>query len=290
MVLIWGAPPPTQGDFSLFAQRKVHQKKALPRCRAVLPLRGFGTPAAPRDSCRGGQSPTSCGRPLRGAPPKPCGAQARHRGVERQTHPAQFASLIAPYMLRAKGKVLDVVPDTTSSTMFLICRNISEWYWVLFHLNLVSGQNNMATAKQELGAWGEMLVAKTFACPRCKTIHSLRRLPPNFKCADVICDFCGYLAQVKTASVKDVTKVPNMVLGAAWGPQKKRMKAGIYFPLFIVLRSKTKKAVFYLPTEFQNPDMFKKRKPLSQNARRAGWQGFMYDIASLVNGALVKIL
>ncbi len=68
------------------------------------------------------------------------------------------------------------------------------------------------------------------------------------------------------------------------------MKAGIYFPLFLVLRNKTKKAVFYLATEFQKPSMYKKRKPLSQNARRAGWQGFIYDMASLEKGALVKIL
>ncbi len=148
----------------------------------------------------------------------------------------------------------------------------------------------MATLKQELGAWGETLVAKTFACPRCKTYRSLRRLPPNFRCADIICDFCGYLAQVKTITVEDVSKVPGKVLGAAWGPQQKRMKAGIYFPLFIVLRSKTKKAVFYLATEFQMPIIFKKRKPLSSAARRAGWQGFMYDMARLDKRALVQIL
>jgi len=148
----------------------------------------------------------------------------------------------------------------------------------------------MATKKQELGAWGEMLVAKTFPCPKCKSLRALRRLPANFKCADIICDFCGYLAQVKTGNVKDVANVPTKVIGAAWGPQEKRMNAGIYFPLFIVLRSSTEKAVYYLPTEFQSPEMFKKRKPLSANARRAGWQGFMYDLSSLKAGALVRIL
>jgi type II restriction enzyme len=147
----------------------------------------------------------------------------------------------------------------------------------------------MATKKQELGAWGEQLVSKTFACPRCKTFHSLRRLPPNFKCADIICDFCGYLAQVKTTNVKDVNKIPKTILGAAWHPQKKRMKAGIYFPLYIVLRNKTNKAIYYLGTEFQHPSMFKKRNPLTKNARRAGWQGFIYDIESLPKEVLIRI-
>ncbi len=147
----------------------------------------------------------------------------------------------------------------------------------------------MATKKQELGAWGEKLIVKTFACPRCKTFYSLRRLPTNFKCADIICDFCGYLAQVKTVSVEDITKVPDTILGAAWEPQKKRMKAGIYFPLYIVLRNKNKKAVYYLCTEFQKPSIFRKRKPLSKNARKAGWQGFMYNLSSLGKDVLIKI-
>ena len=72
-------------------------------------------------------------------------------------------------------------------------------------------------------------------CPSCKRNRTLVRLPTNFKCADLICDFCGYLAQVKTATKTDISVVPNQVMGAAWGPQQERMKAGIYFPLFLVL-------------------------------------------------------
>lgn len=148
----------------------------------------------------------------------------------------------------------------------------------------------MATDKQILGRWGETLVAKKFACPRCKRFYSLRRLPPNFKCADIICDFCGYLAQVKSVTVSDVWKVPASVLGAAWRPQRERMKAGIYFPLFIVLRNGRESAVYYLPTDFQKPSIFKKRAPLSAQARRAGWQGFTYDLSSLAKEAIVRIL
>ena len=148
----------------------------------------------------------------------------------------------------------------------------------------------MGLSKHELGKWGEALVAKTFPCPRCKRYFTLRRLPPNFKCADVICDFCGYLAKVKTITASDVARVPRTVLGAAWGPQQKRMKAGIYFPMFVVLRNRRRSAVYYLPTEFQKPNMFKKRKPLSRHARRAGWQGFTYDLSSLAEGALVRLL
>jgi len=91
-------------------------------------------------------------------------------------------------------------------------------------------------------------------------------------------------------SVSDVSKVPRSVLGAAWQPQRERMKAGIYFPPYLVLRNSTESAVYYLPTEFQNRNLFKKRAPLSKNARRAGWQGFTYNLASLAEHALVRVL
>ena len=61
-----------------------------------------------------------------------------------------------------------------------------------------------------------------------------------------------------------------MVLGAAWGPQKERMDAGIYFPLYVVLKSEKKYSVFYLSSDLQTEEMFIKRKPLSSTAKRAG--------------------
>jgi hypothetical protein len=111
------------------------------------------------------------------------------------------------------------------------------------------------------------------------------RLPTNFKCADVICDFCGYLAQVKAATVKDIELIPKVVLGAAWKPQKERMDAAIYFPLFLVLVSKDSKnwAIYYLSADLQDPKLFRKRAPLSAQARRAGWQGFVYETKRVEN-------
>ena len=144
----------------------------------------------------------------------------------------------------------------------------------------------MSTNKQILGAKGETIVCKEFSCPRCKKEKTLKKLPTNFKCADVICDFCGYLAQVKTKTVNNIDNIPNNILGAAWGPQKLRMESGIYFPLFLVLNNPeiNTYSVFYLSADLQSSDMFIPRKPLSKNAKRAGWQGFYYD------GKLIKKL
>ena len=138
----------------------------------------------------------------------------------------------------------------------------------------------MATKKQELGDFGENFVSKNVNCPSCKrSERSLRLLPTNFKCADLICDFCGYLAQVKTVSSSVISALPKQIPGAAWGPQRERMQAGIYFPLYIVIKDASGKvAVYYLPKDLQTEEMFIVRKPLSVTAKRAGWQGFMINL------------
>jgi hypothetical protein len=135
----------------------------------------------------------------------------------------------------------------------------------------------MATERQRLGEFGERLVCKRSKCPRCKRVKTLRRLPTNFKCADIICDFCGYLAQVKTIRSKVLDEVPNTVLGAAWSVQQERMDSGIFFPLFLILvASPQKSACYYLAADLQSAEMFNPRKALSASARRSGWQGFTF--------------
>ena len=147
----------------------------------------------------------------------------------------------------------------------------------------------MRTNKQLLGDFGENLIIKKFNCPKCKRIKSLKKLPQNFKCADIICDFCGYLAQVKTKTVSDIEKFPSKVLGAAWGPQKERMDAGIYFPLYVVLKCEKKYSVFYLSSDLQTEEMFIKRKPLSSTAKRAGWQGYYFD-GEMMKGLITRLI
>jgi type II restriction enzyme len=133
-------------------------------------------------------------------------------------------------------------------------------------------------SKQELGRFGEEKVVEKCRCPKCKrTNKSLVRLPNNFKCADIVCDFCGFLGQVKATRVLNINQLPKRILGAAWRPQEERMQAGIYFPLFLVMvgSSKHEHSIFYLSADLQIPEMFKQRAPLSATARRAGWTGFL---------------
>jgi type II restriction enzyme len=146
------------------------------------------------------------------------------------------------------------------------------------------------TRRQLLGDLGECAVTR-LPCPRCKRERTLKRLPTNFRCADIICDFCGYLAQVKTTEREDVEQLPRSLLGAAWGPQRDRMDAGVFFPLFIVTVTPDhrKKAIYYLPADLQSRHMFQQRKALGPTAKRAGWTGYQLRLDLLGGHAPIRI-
>jgi len=132
------------------------------------------------------------------------------------------------------------------------------------------------TKRQALGDFGERLVL-AITCPRCKRGKTLRRLPANFSSVDVICTFCGFLAQVKSVEKSNVDELPKYLLGGSWGPQREHIEAGIYFSIFIVVVTPNRKssAVYYLPADLQSRTMFVPRTPLSSKAKSPGWQGFV---------------
>jgi hypothetical protein len=143
------------------------------------------------------------------------------------------------------------------------------------------------TTKQELGDRGEKAVAKHVPCPRCNRPKHLVKLTQNFPCADVICKFCGFLAQVKATRIKEGdTGPPSRIPGAAWGPQQDRIIAGVYHDLFIASFSPKGRLmrIDHVPGHILQvtPEVFEPRKnPLSPTAKRAGWLGFDYNIEKL---------
>ena len=83
-------------------------------------------------------------------------------------------------------------------------------------------------------------------------------------------------------------KIPKKILGAAWKPQKERMDAGIYFPLYIVLKNGQKSGIYYLPVDYQDREIFEARKPLSSTAKRAGWQGYYFNLTRLIDEGMIR--
>jgi type II restriction enzyme len=78
---------------------------------------------------------------------------------------------------------------------------------------------------------------------------------------------------------------PDLQVLRLSGPQHEQIIAGIYHGLFLVGFSADGQLVRidYVPAHIlqTTPDVFQPRKPLSDTARRAGWQGFVYNLDKL---------
>jgi type II restriction enzyme len=150
----------------------------------------------------------------------------------------------------------------------------------------------MPTSRQQLGKKGEIAVHEHVLCPRCNRARHLTALPTNFQCADMICRFCGFLAQVKAVTVVD-GRLPERVLGAAWRPQHEQILAGIFHALFVACFDGEGNllSIDYIPSHILSatPGVFQPRKPLRETARRAGWRGFYYNLGSLPSIGIQRV-
>ncbi len=211
--------------------------------------------------------------------------RAQSRGVSRQYLSLKFLQSLFVRVALFGPQDFYGSADNVGGLFFVFRpgRHMLNCQWSACCNQMPSAKEPMPTPRQITGLFGEKKVVQDCICPRCKHSRTLKRLPPNFKCADVICDFCGYLAQVKTSRVQNIDSIPKTILGAAWRPQNERMKAGIYFPLFLVLVCDAQYSIFYLAADLQTESMFRRRAPLSDTAKRARWQGFVYNLEPVRN-------
>ncbi len=120
----------------------------------------------------------------------------------------------------------------------------------------------------------ETWAAENLYCPRCtNTVPvQLTSLPNNSKVADLICKLCG--AEFELKSTAD--KFKQYVTDGQYHTMLKRLSQS-NSPHFLFLaydaNSRIVKDVFGVPTHFLYPSLILPRKPLSDTAQRAGWQG-----------------
>ena len=116
-------------------------------------------------------------------------------------------------------------------------------------------------------------------CPNCGQV-SISKCINNKPVSDFICPSCDEVYELK--SKKNI--FGRKVVDGAYGTMIERL-AGNDNPSLLMLKYEPKKLMvndlFVIPKHFFTPEIIEKRKPLSSEARRAGWVGCNISLESI---------
>jgi hypothetical protein len=152
-----------------------------------------------------------------------------------------------------------------------------------FDPSLAGGYTNRAqVARVLIETWAEM----NLYCLHC-TRDALARLPPNTPVADFACPSCDATYQLKA---KD-GRFGSLLIGAAYHTTLRAVREGKMPAHILVEFDRRRATVVYadgLPGALIDEARVIARRPLSLNARRAGWQGCNIDVSGLPSVAIVQ--
>ncbi len=114
-------------------------------------------------------------------------------------------------------------------------------------------------------------VARNMYCPHCGYMH-VDHFPNNKPVADFFCPSCRNEYELKSKNGKLGIKIND----GAYETMIERITSNNNPDFFFMSYSKAELRVndfIFIPKHFFVPDIIEKRKPLSQNAKRAGWVG-----------------
>ncbi len=123
---------------------------------------------------------------------------------------------------------------------------------------------------QKIRVMSEFWLAKNLFCPCCGNEH-IDKLPNNFPVADVACGKCGEIFELKSKK----NRIGAKILNGAYRTMIERITGNLNPQLFVMQYSANffVTDLIFVPKFFFTPGIIEKRKPLSANARRAGWVG-----------------
>jgi type II restriction enzyme len=124
-------------------------------------------------------------------------------------------------------------------------------------------------------------------CLSCES-DALRRSSANTKATDFVCPNCEQNYELKAFRIKP----KNTLVDGAYGSLMGRILDGSVPTLMMLERNEhweiqNLTAIHHL---FLTPEVIEKRKPLSANARRAGWIGCNIRLDRLANDARIEII
>ena len=140
---------------------------------------------------------------------------------------------------------------------------------------------------QQVRVMSESWITSNMFCPCCGYPH-ISGLVNNLPVADMICDNCGAVFELKSKEGKLGKKIPD----GAYETMIERITSLTNPELFVMQYSRDL-AVTHLtmiPSFFFVPEYIEKRKPLAATARRAGWIGCNILYSNFPKQGRIKII
>lgn len=146
---------------------------------------------------------------------------------------------------------------------------------------------NYKSESQKIRVMSEYWLVSNQYCPCCAN-PNLVKLKNNEPVADIKCDNCGEIFELKSKK----GNIGNKINDGAYLSMIERIKSDTNPQLFIMQYSSNYKVtdLTFIPKFFFVPEFIEKRKPLSSNAKRAGWTGCNILYSKIPEQGKIKII
>ncbi|MDO4573896.1 MAG: DpnI domain-containing protein [Planctomycetia bacterium] len=134
----------------------------------------------------------------------------------------------------------------------------------------------------------EKWVLDNMFCPRCGQSH-IKQFENNRPVADFYCPNCSNQYELKSKS----GRIDRKVVDGAYETMVKRILSNENPDFFFMHYSRNEYKVvdfFVVPKHFFVPQIIEKRRPLSDNARRAGWVGCNIIIENIPSQGKIEVI
>ena len=134
----------------------------------------------------------------------------------------------------------------------------------------------------------ETWVGENMYCPRCGNI-SIKKFENNRPVADFFCPVCNNEYELKSKSGSISKKIVDGAYETMINRITGNQNPDFFFMNYSISEHKVNDFII-VPKHFFTPDIIEKRKPLSQNARRAGWVGCNILISRIPQQGRISII
>ena len=129
---------------------------------------------------------------------------------------------------------------------------------------------NYKSSSQKIRVMSEFWLVENLFCPCCGNLN-IEKIKNNATVADIFCRNCGEIFELKSKK----NNIGSKIVDGAYHTMIERINSNLNPQLFVMNYSEKLSVtdLIFVPKFFFTFDIIEKRKPLSKNARRAGWTG-----------------